>query len=210
MPGGVLLPWCENPSCRQRCSSRDRLEGPNLSECGRLRRAEIFPKTGPELRTVKRGGEYSRSLAGGNDILESQFRCVFPAPERGISVNNLRMSSTRRRSQSAWRGNGGRASCRSADSVSDGPRALAAGRCSSRRCCARKSRERETLAEMPEPCWDPASQLLRVWPLGLGFDHRWSPLAFVRLQHFLAQTQGLWRYFDEFVVGDEFDGLFQI
>ena len=43
---------------------------------------------------------------------------------------------------------------------------------------------------------------------GLDFDYRRPPLALIRLQYLLAQTQGLWRDFDKFVVGDEFDGLF--
>ena len=58
-------------------------------------------------------------------------------------------------------------------------------------------------------CW--RGTRLRNWRRlshRLGFDNRRSPLALIRLQYLLTQTQGFWRDLDKFVVGDEFDGLF--
>lgn len=46
MLGGVRLPWCGNPSCRQRCSSRNRLEVQIGSECGGFGERTSSPRRG--------------------------------------------------------------------------------------------------------------------------------------------------------------------
>jgi len=101
-------------------------------------------------------------LPGSENSGFARCRDIFESGNGHRGVNSLPTSSIRRHSQTAWRGNVGRASCHSRDNAGAAREVLVSGRYRRPRCCGRRNREREIPVEMPEPLGNPTSDLPRT------------------------------------------------